>query len=319
MEHIPVLKNEITDQFKYLSKKSGAIFVDGTIGAGNHSIAIASYSQFQIKKHKFVAIDKDQSALDIAKINIEKAGLNENFIFIHDDFKNLINVLKEEKIEKIDGALIDLGVSSMQLDQKSRGFSFTEPTEKLDMRMDQTQELSAHEVLNKYPEKRLEYILKNYGEENFARQIATQICEQRKNRSIETVGDLLFAIEKVIPIRVQKTSKIHFATRTFQAIRIEVNQELENLSMALKDFVSILKPGGKLAVIAFHSLEDRIVKNTFRELAATCSCPPNAPVCTCDKKAEIVLINKKPIVATEEEIEINPRSRSAKLRIVEKI
>ena len=319
MKHIPVLKNEIVDAFSYLSDKSDVVFVDGTVGAGGHSLAIASQLKVESRKFKVLGIDKDQNALDLAKINIKKTALCDNFILIQDDFKHISEFLAENNIEKINGALLDLGVSSMQLDQKTRGFSFSDLNAKLDMRMDQTQKLDAILVINKYPEEKLEKILREFGEEKFSRGIAKNICLIRKNKHIETAGDLLYILEKSIPLKFQKTSRAHFATKTFQAIRIEVNSELEGLKEAIVNFVSFLIPGGRLVVITFHSLEDRIVKNAFRELASDCICPQNAPVCNCDKVSEVKLVNKKPIVADEKEIVENPRSRSAKLRIVEKI
>lgn len=334
MKHIPVLKNEILDVFSYLSDKSGVIFVDGTIGAGGHSLAIAEKYKIQETRNKIMGIDKDQDALDLAKKNINKAKLCDNFIFIQDDFKNIKEILKKvsDKLSLfakatrddqnhilINGALLDLGVSSMQLDQKDRGFSFSDLNAKLDMRMDQSQKLDATLVLNKYPEEKLEKILRQYGEEKFSRGIAKNICLIRKNKHIETVGDLIYILEKSIPLKFQKTSRAHFATKTFQAIRIEVNGELEGLKEVINDFISFLVPGGRIAIITFHSLEDRIVKNAFRELASDCICPENAPICNCNKVSEVKLINKKPIVATDQEIIENPRSRSAKLRVVEKL
>jgi 16S rRNA (cytosine1402-N4)-methyltransferase len=319
MKHIPVLENDIVDAFAYLSDKSDLVFVDGTVGEGNHSIAIAERYKKKDTITKFIEIDKDQSALEETMTNIKKAGLSGNFILVQDDFKNIANILADDNIDKIDGALLDLGVSSMQLDQKNRGFSFSDLIVKLDMRMDQSQKLNAILVLNKYPEEKLEKILREYGEEKFSRKIAKNICITRKNKQIETVGDLIYILEKSIPLKFQKTSRVHFATKTFQAVRIEVNGELEGLKEAINDFVSLLKPDGRLAIITFHSLEDRIVKNTFRELASDCICPQNAPVCNCSKVSDVKLITKKPIIATEKEIEMNPRSRSAKLRLVEKL
>lgn len=334
MKHIPVLKNEILDTFSYLSKKSDVVFVDGTVGEGNHSIAVAERYKKQDTITKFIGIDKDKSALELTKENIKKAGMRDNFMLVHDDFKNVNEILKKLSNEPshfakgtrddqnhilINGALLDLGVSSMQLDQKDRGFSFTDLKAQLDMRMDQTQKLDAISVINHYSEENLEKLLREYGEEKFSRKIAKNICLARRNKHIETIGDLIYVLEKSIPLKIQKTSRSHFATKTFQAVRIEVNNELLGLKEAINDFVSILKPGGRLAIITFHSLEDRIVKNAFRELASDCICPQNAPVCNCDKVSEVQLINKKPIIASDEEVKINPRSRSAKLRIIEKL
>lgn len=322
MMHIPVLKNEILDHFSYLENNSDGFFVDGTLGNAGHSISLIkgiTKKSNDKASIKIIGIDKDQSALSLATDSIKKAKMYEDFILIHDDFKNIFNILNKVNIKEIDGALLDLGVSSMQLDQKDRGFSFLNTDAKLDMRMDQSQELDAIAIINHYPELRLLQILRDYGEEKFAKQIAHNICRTRKNKHINTVGDLIYILENSIPIKIQKTSRTHFATKTFQAIRIEVNKELIGLNQAIIDFVEALKPGSRLAVITFHSLEDRIVKNTFRYLSSYCVCPPNAPICNCDKTESIKLINKKPIIASEEEIAQNPRSRSAKLRIVEKL
>lgn len=324
MKHISVLKNEIVDQFEYLSGLETGYFVDGTLGFAGHSSAIAEKIQEtrnnnQTNTIKIIGIDKDQAALEQARKNVAEAGLADSFIFVHNDFKNINQILDDLKIKKIDGCLLDLGVSSMQLDDKTRGFSFSDPGADLDMRMDQTQELDAKKVVNYYSEKQLEEIIRNYGEEKYAYRIAKNICKNRKHKQLETVGDLLYSIEPAIPIIEQRKSRIHFATRTFQAIRIEVNSELDILEQSIRDIVSRLNVGARIAIISFHSLEDRIVKNTFRDLASDCSCPPNAPICNCDKQSEIKIITTKPIVPTEDELRSNPRSRSAKLRVAEKI
>ena len=328
MKHIPVLKNEILSCFDYLKDIQDVFFVDGTLGAGGHSIAIANALETVNIKFNILGIDKDKNALELAADNLRKVELYDDFILVHDDFKNIKEILDSilphpaspyKGEGHIDGALLDLGVSSMQLDQKDRGFSFTNLEAKLDMRMDQSQKLDAISVLNHYPEEKLEKILREYGEEKFSRGISKNICIMRRNKHVETVGDLVYVLEKSIPIKIQKTSRVHFATKTFQAIRIEVNGELRDLKESLVNFVDSLRPGARLAVVTFHSLEDRIVKNTFRDLASDCSCPENAPICNCNKVAQVSLINKKPIIAEDEEIAINPRSRSAKLRIVEKL
>lgn len=319
MNHIPVLKNEVLEQFSYLAVVKDGYFVDCTIGAANHSIAIAKRYKIQVTSNKFIGIDKDQEAINLAKTNIRKAGLYDNFILLHDDFNNIEKILTKQNIDSIDGTLIDLGVSSMQLDDKNRGFSFLDPSAELDMRMDKDQEFDAKETVNHYPEERLGYILGEYGEEPFARKIAKNICKFRKNRPIQTVSDVLWILEQSIPLKIQKTGRSHFATNTFRALRIEVNNELGDLSKTLKTIVGYLKANAKLAVISFHSTEDRIIKNTFRELSTECICPPKAPICTCNHKAEVKLITKKPIIPTEKEVFDNPRSRSAKLRVVQKL
>jgi len=321
--HTPVLVDQITAIFSYLKE---GVFVDGTLGAGGHSLAIVSKlratnqeSQVTSNELRVIGIDKDKSALEVSCENIKKKGLNKIFILIHNDFKNILDILKDLKIKSIDGAILDLGVSSMQFDNKERGFSFSDPDQFLDMRMNHDQTLTASKIVNYYSQSQIEDILNRFGEEPFANKIAREICLQRKNHRINTVGDLLHALKKAIPVKFQNKFRIHYATKTFQALRIEVNHELENLEKATLNFISILKPGGRLAVISFHSLEDRIVKNTFRNLAKDCICPSDSPICTCNHKPEVKLLTKHPLTPREQEIRQNPRSRSAKLRVVEKI
>jgi len=313
MKHISVLKSEILEQFKYLGKKPG-IFVDGTLGLAGHSLAILEKSP----KLTTVGIDQDLSAIDEAGKLISASKLSEKFILVHNNFKNIKSVLAELKIAKIDGALLDLGVSSMQLDEKERGFSFQDPNQPLDMRMDRENDLTAAKILNSYQESRLTEIFFKYGEEKFARKIARNIIEARKKDPIKKVGQLVEILEKSIPISVQKRSKTHFATKVFQALRIETNEELRGLDETISDFVSFLKPGARLAIISFHSLEDRIVKQTFDHLTHPCQCPPEMP-CVCGLKPIVKILTKKPIVPFDEETKNNPRSRSAKLRVIEKI
>ena len=329
MRHIPVLENEVLATFNYLKDVEGGFFVDGTLGAGGHSIAIAKRYKIQDTNIKVIGIDKDENALVIAKENIGNAKLEDRFIFVYDDFKNIEEILNalpphptspragEEK--SINGALIDLGVSSMQLDDKERGFSFSNPEAILDMRMDQTQELSAFEILNFYPQLKLEKIFKEYGEEKFYRNISKNICKNRKIKPIKKVGELLSILEMSIPTRIRKTSKKHFATGSFRALRLEVNQELTKLDTTLMEFIKFLSKGSRLAVISFHSTEDRIVKETFKKAEDSCTCPPLMPVCTCGNKPLVKIITRKPLIPSNQEIAENPRSRSAKLRIVERI
>jgi 16S rRNA (cytosine1402-N4)-methyltransferase len=312
MNHIPVLENEIVNIFSYLSAIKDTIFVDGTIGNAGHSISIAKKTGTQV-----IAIDKDQSAINLSKKNISSKKLSDSFTFIHDDFKNLKNILDKLSVDKINGALLDLGVSSMQLDDTSRGFSFKNPDEELDMRMDQSQTFSAKDVVNGYSKFDLLKILRDYGEEKHAKRIVDNIASTRKEKPIKTVGDLLYIVEKSIPKKKQ-FGKIHFATRTFQAIRIETNNELDGLGKSIIDFCDVLSPSSKFVIISFHSLEDRIVKQTFFDLANPCKCPKDMP-CACNKKPIIKIETKKPIVASNEEVLINPRSRSAKLRIFQKL
>lgn len=314
--HIPVLKKEVLDTFDYLAVRDG-YFVDGTLGMAGHSLMLAESTM--APNIKVLGIDKDTHAQAIAKENIEKAGMNDRFTLIHDDFINITHILEDLKIDKIDGALIDLGVSSLQLDDKERGFSFEDPEAALDMRMNTEQKLDAEVILNEYPEGKIMNLLYEYGEEKFSRTIAYNICEVRKKHPILKVKDLLSILEKSIPLAVRLKSKKHFATNVFRALRIEVNDELKPLKQAFTDFIDALTPGSRLAVISFQSTEDRIVKTLFKDLSRDCTCPDDAPICTCDGQAKVILITKKPIVPTDKEIALNPRSRSSKLRIIEKI
>jgi len=318
MNHIPVLQKETIHTFSYLSRIKNGYFVDGTLGLAGHSMAIASQFKIQNSKFKIIGIDKDKIALTLAKKNIEKEKFVNNFTFVHNDFKNIDNILYDLNVKQINGALLDLGVSSMQLDNPKRGFSFQNPEEGLDMRMDQSQVFSAKDIVNGYSKKELEKIIKDYGEERFAKKIAENIVAERKLKPIKAIGELLQVILKSLPSKLVKTSKINPATKTFQALRIEVNHELEGLGKAIEKFVEHLSPHAKLAVISFHSLEDRIVKNTFKKLAHPCHCPSDMP-CVCNKMPVIKILTKKPIIPSFDEITINPRSRSAKLRIAEKL
>ena len=318
MKHIPVLKKEIIEAFDYLSKRKGVTFVDGTLGLGGHTIALVN--QYGKEGDLFRGIDRDQKALQLARDNVNNNATKLAHIvdYWHGNFKEIKNICEKFEIEKIDGVLLDLGVSSMQLDERERGFSFNDLDQKLDMRMDQTQGRSAADILNIYSEESLASILKDYGDERFAKKIARNIMVFRKKAEIKTVRDFVEIISHSIPGKVKATGKIHFATRSFQAIRIEVNGELKGLKEAIFDFVELLEPGGKIAVISFHSLEDEIVKKAFRELTGVCSCPPKMP-CICNPKKIVEILTRKPIIASEEETNLNPRSRSAKLRIAQKV
>lgn len=317
-EHVPVLLDEVLLAFDYLKKEKNVVFVDGTLGAAGHSVAI-SKNLLGNKDFKIIGVDKDQMALDIANKNITRAGLTINFELIHSDYKDIKNILTRLKISKINGGLIDLGVSSMQLDYSHRGFSFKDRDQLLDMRMDQDQELTAKIILDNYSIADLEKILFEYGEEKFGKSIARNIAESRKIKPFYTIGNLLDVLERAIPAGYRKKSRIHYATKTFQALRIEVNGELTSIEQTIRDFVSFLKPNSRLAVITFHSLEDRIVKNTFRNMEDPCVCPKELPICLCGNKPTVKILTKKPIIASTREIANNPRSRSAKLRIIEKI
>ena len=314
--HISVLKQEIVNTFDYMVKSDG-FFVDGTLGMAGHSLAILNNNKQS--NYSVIGIDKDTNALKIAKENIAEAGYSNRFVFVHNDFTHINEIIADLKINKIDGALIDLGVSSLQLDDKERGFSFSDPEAFLDMRMDTKQKLDAGTILNEYPETKLMNLLYTYGEEKYSRNIARNICDSRKKKPILKVSDLLTILEKSIPAKVRMKSKKHYATNVFRALRIEVNNELDPLEQALRDFIELLAPHGRLAVISFHSTEDRIIKNLFRDLARDCTCPEGAPICICGGTAKVKLLTKKPIIPSESELASNPRSRSAKLRIVEKI
>ena len=278
-------------------------------GGAGHSKEIAKKLS---KKGKLIGIDRDEEALKAAKENLKEF---ENIIYIHNNHDNIKNILKESKIDKVDGILLDLGVSSYQLDEKNRGFSYLGEN-KLDMRMDKTQELTAKEVLNTYEEERLANLIYEYGEEKFSRKIARNICEYRKQKTLETTKELVEIIEKSIPKSKQKDG--HPAKRTFQAIRIEVNNEIKPLYKTVKDCIDVLNPEGRLCIITFHSLEDRAVKNAYIEAKGKCICPKDLPYCVCGAETLGKIITKKPIVATNKEKEENSRSKSAKLRIFEK-
>lgn len=331
--HQPVLINEVVETFGYLKDREGPVFVDGTIGLGGHAVAITTQisnnksqitclpagtaNKSQIKNHKLsiIGIDKDKEALKIAEEKLGYAKIDH--ILINDAFENIKIILNELKVNQVDGVLLDLGVSSMQLDEASRGFSFQHEA-LLDMRMDQNQRLTAADIVNNYREEDLVKLFFGYGEEKFARRIASLIIKQRKIAPIRTTKQLADIILESIPKRLH-FGKTHPATNVFRALRMEVNQEVSRLGQGVRDCVEVLKPGGRLVVISFHSIEDRIIKNTFRELADPCRCSKDLPECICGLKPSIKLVNKKPIIASTEEIKTNPRSRSAKLRIVERI
>ncbi len=311
--HQSIMTKETLHFLSYLSILNEPIFVDGTLGLAGHSISLVV--EKKESKIKVIGIDKDATALKIAEKKIKEAGLVENFVLVHDDFHNINDILDNLSVKKIDGMLLDLGVSSMQLDDKSRGFSFSNPEIALDMRMDQSQSKSAFTVVNTYNQKRLEDVLKN-GEEWHFRKIAAAIVSSRKTGPIVTVGDLLKVINAATS---KKYSKTHPGTDTFRALRLEVNDEISRLAKTINHIVQILAPGGRLAIITFHSLEDRIVKNIFKQLADPCTCPAQLPKCICGKTPKVKVLTKKPITPSSDEIKINPRSRSAKLRVIEKL
>ncbi|NNG66053.1 16S rRNA (cytosine(1402)-N(4))-methyltransferase RsmH [Caldanaerobacter subterraneus] len=299
----------LKETIEYLNINPEGIYVDGTLGGGGHSEEILK----RLTTGKLIAIDRDEEAILAAK---ERLKDYKNVIYIKDNFKNVKEILRNLGIEKVDGILLDLGVSSYQLEEVERGFSYMKDAP-LDMRMDKTSPFSAYDVVNRYSEKELERVIREYGEEKWASRIAKFIVEERKKGDIKTTSQLVEIIKKAIPASARRMGP-HPAKRTFQAIRIEVNEELKDLDKALEDMVEVLRGKGRIAVITFHSLEDRIVKNTFKKLENPCTCPPGLP-CTCGKQPVIKIITKKPILPSKEEVEENPRSRSAKLRVAEKL
>ncbi len=303
-EHIPVLLNECIEG---LNIKENGIYVDGTLGGAGHSFEIATNLK---NTGTLIGIDRDEEAIKKAKDTLKDF---KNVIYVQDNHDNIKEILERLNIEKVDGILLDLGVSSYQIDEETRGFSYIKNSP-LDMRMDKTQKLTAKEVVNTYSEQDLADIIYKYGEEKFSRQIARRICEYRKTKEIETTTELVQIIEKCVP----KQNQGHPAKRTFQAIRIEVNNEIEPLYNTVINAIDSLKPGGRLCIITFHSLEDRAVKDAYKDSAGKCTCPPDLPYCVCGNKSKGKIITKKPILPTEEEMKINSRSKSAKLRIFEK-
>ncbi len=307
-KHISVLLEEVLDG---LNIKEDGIYVDGTLGGAGHSVEIVK----RLTRGKLIGIDQDENALKKAEEVLK--DYKEKAILVHENYENMDKVLCKLGIEKVDGILLDLGVSSHQLDEKSRGFSHNNDAV-LDMRMDKTSSLTAYDVVNTYTEKELNDILFNYGEERWAKRIAKFIVEERQIKPIKTTLELVTVIKKAIPKQVRKDGH-HPAKKTFQGIRIEVNRELDVLKESIPKMVRLLNPGGRLVIITFHSLEDRIVKNEFKELYKDCICPPEFPQCICNKEREINIITRKPIVASKKELKENPRSRSAKLRVSEKL
>ena len=305
-EHKPVMLKQCIEG---LIIKENGIYVDGTLGGAGHSIEIVKKLS---ENGLLIGIDRDTEALQSAK---EKLKQFSNDKYIHDNHDNIDKILEELEIEKVDGILLDLGVSSYQLDERNRGFSYLGENE-LDMRMDKSQELTAKTVVNTYQEKELANLIYEYGEERFSRQIAKNICKYRNEKTIETTKQLVEIIENSIPKSKQKDG--HPAKRTFQAIRIEVNNEIKPLYDTVQKCIKCLKSKGRLCIITFHSLEDRAVKNAYINAQGKCICPSDLPYCVCGAKSEGKIINKKPIIANDEEQKQNSRSKSAKLRIFEK-
>lgn len=308
-KHVPVMKEECIEG---LNLKPDGLYFDGTLGGAGHSYEILRRTS---PDGKLVATDLDREAIKNAESRLnEFAG---RFTLINKNFKQFSKIKEELGVDGFDGVLLDLGVSSYQLDNRERGFSYMSEDSKLDMRMDSSAKKSAYEVVNGYTKAQLSYILSVYGEEKFADNISKNIVEARAEKPIETTGELVAIIDRSIPYKFKQNG--HPAKKTFQAIRIEVNGELDGLGQAVEDMVKGLKPGGRIAVLTFHSLEDRIIKQVFKDLETDCICDKRLPVCVCGKRKIIKTVNKKPIEASEEEKTLNPRAKSAKLRIAEKL
>ncbi|MDP4090466.1 MAG: 16S rRNA (cytosine(1402)-N(4))-methyltransferase RsmH [Bacillota bacterium] len=307
-KHISILAEEC---MQGLNIKEDGIYVDCTLGGGGHSSLILKRLS---PKGRLIGIDQDMDAINAAKNRLKEY---ENVTYVNDNFKNIKRILQDLNIDGIDGILADLGVSSYQLDNAERGFSYMNDAP-LDMRMNRDERISAYEVVNTYSEAALEKVIRDYGEEKFARRIASFIAEGRREKNIETTFELVDRIKAAIPAKARREGP-HPAKRTFQAIRIEVNKELEILGKFIEDAVEVMNPKGRIAIITFHSLEDRIIKTKYKALENPCTCPSDFPLCQCGKKPLIKIITKKPIDPSEEEIENNPRSRSAKLRVAEVI
>ena len=306
--HRSVLLDECIEN---LNIDPNGIYIDGTAGGGGHSYEIAK----RLTGGRLIAIDQDEAAIAAAGKRLSEFG--DKVTIVRNNFSNIADVCRELDIKKINGVLLDLGVSSYQLDTAERGFSHNADAP-LDMRMDRRNQLDAYTVVNLYPEDKIRKIIYDYGEDRFAPKIAAAIVRRREIKPIETTGELVDVIKSAIPAAAREGGH-HPAKRTFQAIRIEVNGELSVIQPAIESAAELLAPGGRIAIITFHSLEDRIVKQSYVKLAEGCTCPPRIPVCVCGNKPKVKIISKKPILPTDTEIEENPRSRSAKLRVAEKL
>ena len=310
--HLPVLLNECLDGLRICPD---GVYLDCTLGGAGHSSEILK----RLQTGTLIGIDRDADAIEAATARLQAVDSPARFATLRGNFHDAPALLRDAGLDGgLDGVLIDLGVSSHQLDVRERGFSYHDDAP-LDMRMDQSQALSAREIVNTWSEDALNRILRDYAEEKWARQIARVICDRRRNAPIERTAQLVDIVDAAIPKKFRQGDGSHPARRTFQALRIAVNDELEPLEPALWALSGLLNPGGRLCVITFHSLEDRIVKNTFRNLADPCTCPKSFPVCVCGKKPTVKLVTRKPVTASAAELEQNPRSRSASLRIVEKL
>lgn len=306
--HYSVLLEETISN---LNIRQNGIYVDGTLGGGGHALRVV---QQLSEQGRFFGIDQDDAAIEAAKERLSE--YRDRITLIRSNYCNMQTVLSEQGVNRVDGIVLDLGVSSYQLDTEERGFSYRFDTP-LDMRMDRRQELTAREIVNTYPEMELYRIIRDYGEEQFAKNIAKHIVQERSQKSIETTGELSEIIKASIPAKMRQNG--HPAKKTFQAIRIACNRELDVLENSLDMMIDLLNPGGRLCIITFHSLEDRLVKAAFKRAQNPCICPPEFPVCVCGKKPLGRVVTNKPILPSQEELSQNSRSRSAKLRVFERI
>ena len=308
--HYSVLLNETIEN---LNIKPDGIYVDGTLGGGGHAYQVASRLS---EKGRLIGIDQDADAIAAAGERLKEFG--DKITIIRSNYANMKEELHRIGVEKGEGIVLDLGVSSFQLDTPERGFTYRDENAPLDMRMDDRQSLTAKDIVNGYSEMDLYRIIRDYGEDKFAKNIAKHIVQERAKKPLETTGELTEIIRASIPMKVQVTGG-HPAKRTFQAIRIELNKELEVLQNNLDDMIDLLNPGGRICIITFHSLEDRIVKTNFKRNENPCTCPSDFPVCVCGKKSKGKVVTRKPILPSEEELEVNSRSKSAKLRVFERV
>ena len=308
-EHKSVLLNETVDS---LNIKEDGIYVDGTLGGAGHASLVCS----KLQDGKLIGIDQDKDAIAVASERLDKFG-KDKFVIVRDNYCNIKSVLENLGIKKVDGIYLDLGVSSYQLDTASRGFTYRVDAP-LDMRMDDRKEETAGDIVNNYSESELFRVIRDYGEDRFAKNIAKHIVKYRQNKRIETTGELTEIIKGAIPMKIQLTGG-HPAKRTFQALRIELNEELKVLEDSIDVMIDLLNTGGRLSIISFHSLEDRIVKNIFKRNENPCTCPKNFPICVCGNTSKGKVVTRKAILPSEEEILYNSRSKSAKLRVFEKI
>ena len=309
-KHTSVLLEETIE---YLNVKPDGVYVDGTLGGGGHAYHVCARLG---KNGKFFGIDQDEDAIRAAGQRL--AVFEDRATIIRSNYEQMQTVMKEQGIKKVDGILLDLGVSSYQLDDPGRGFTYRTPEAPLDMRMDQRHMMTAKDIVNEYSEQELFYIIRDYGEDRFAKNIAKHIVRAREKKSIETAGELTEIIKAAIPAKIRMNGG-HPSKRTFQAIRIELNRELLVLKNSLDSMIDMLNPGGRICIITFHSLEDRIVKSSFRKNENPCTCPKDFPVCVCGAVSKGKVVTRKPILPTEVEMEENSRSKSAKLRVFERI